>query len=156
MGATKAPLQKTVQQSSTSSTQAIAASKTQKSLEDSLYIVQVGDYTTIKVPSSYFFTQNTANLVSNFYNNIQSLANVVKQYKPSVIKVHAVFPVPEKTERFDAIANNQADIFVAKLSQYTDDNITSGVGQLVNSKTVFNPEYMTVGEYIELQLSPKQ
>ena len=64
--------------------------------------------------------------------------------------------MPEKTERFDAIANNQADIFVAKLSRYTDDNITSGVGQLVNSKTVFNPEYMSVGEYIELQLSPKQ
>ena len=114
MGSAQATVQKTASHQSMQTKKAMSSHNKQSNLVDSLYIVQVGDYTTIKAPSKYFFTQNTSNLVPSFYSNIQSLADVVSQYKPSMIKVHAIFPVSEKTERFDAIANNQADIFVAK------------------------------------------
>lgn len=124
------------------------------SIESKLYITQVGEVTTIKVPSSLFFVKNTANIKKNFQPNIASISQVIQRYEPSVIKVEVVFPTSKNDNVAKAIANNQAQKFADRIEEYVHKHVVYSASRLINEKQNFNHSYQRIGNYLNITLHP--
>lgn len=130
------------------------AEENKNSIESKIYITQVGEITTIKVPSSLFFETNTANLQKNAQSNIEGISAVIQRYSPSMIKVESVFPSSENNSIAKSIANNQAQKFAESIEEHVHERVVYSVGHLINEQQNFNPSYQRVGNYLELTLQP--
>ena len=122
-------------------------------IESKIYTSHIGDTVVLKLSSNLLFIENTANNRSGYYSNMQDLAKYIAKFEHSYIHVTVDFQDETKNSYALQVAGNQAKNIVSNLSQFLSSSFSTSSGGVVLKSEMFNKEYNTVGNYIEITLS---
>ncbi|MBT4885202.1 MAG: hypothetical protein HON55_03505 [Legionellales bacterium] len=131
----------------------VEIAKNTSTIGSKIYTSKIGDAVTLKLASNVLFIDSTANRKPEFYSDLKGLAKNIARYKHNYIQVNVNFQADSETNFSRQVAENQASNVVDGLSQFLSSSLSSSKGDVVLKSKIFNREYSSVGNYIEIVLT---